>query len=523
MKAFHAQIVAGCQRVHLERRIRLRGKTRAAVAALLLLTIRGESFSLLGPFHDWMTNDLRFSSASGGPMDLGAGYRWNVPVVTYSFDQAFLGYFGSNGVVAVESAIGVLNSLPPASQLDPSNYLPEATQLNFAAEAAPALDLKSATLTTLLRQLGLGPPTEAAYCLESYVLSNCVVQQASVVGRNFDPVSFSPSTNVDDSPVKYVYVTNCSGSGPGTVSLAVIPDDPNKPFKPAVADGALGPGEFYSGLTRDDVGGIRYLLLTNILHFEALLSDVHGIGTNSGSYVVRAVRPGVEKVTFVRRDYDDLVGEFFYPFTNQFTDTYVTNGTVFQQQVERVSTRPDFIFSALDNNIAGSALTMVISTGPTNWDSSKALPGLGGPGVVRPQVRITFIKPQPNSVLLQTTGPFDAPESALLSATPLWGSFSDSGTVILYPSGVTTGTNNNLLVTLRLHHPNLPSPPTFSWTLRLPPGGQALVETSTNLTNWYLFTTLTNSGQPVNWEHTVASTSSVSPPPPPQFFRVVPK
>ena len=60
----------------------------------------------------------------GGPMNLGQEYRWNVPVLTYAFDQSFLDYFGSGGVAAVESAIGILNSLPPVSKANPTNYPP---------------------------------------------------------------------------------------------------------------------------------------------------------------------------------------------------------------------------------------------------------------------------------------------------------------------------------------------------------------------------------------------------------------
>jgi carbohydrate-binding DOMON domain-containing protein len=55
----------------------------------------------------------------GGPMNIGEGYRWNIPTLTYGFSRSFIDYFGSNGVAAIESAITILNSLPPASSLDP--------------------------------------------------------------------------------------------------------------------------------------------------------------------------------------------------------------------------------------------------------------------------------------------------------------------------------------------------------------------------------------------------------------------
>src|SRR5580700_3475220 len=81
-------------------------------------------FALLGPFAPWMVEPLtyRLPNAIGGPMKMGEGYRWNVPVITYGFDQSFLDYFGTNGVAAVESAIQILNDLPPASQVVLTNY-----------------------------------------------------------------------------------------------------------------------------------------------------------------------------------------------------------------------------------------------------------------------------------------------------------------------------------------------------------------------------------------------------------------
>ena len=50
---------------------------------------RAHAFSLLGPFQPWMeyTNDLRQVGDIGGPMEINSGYRWNVPVVSYGFDQ----------------------------------------------------------------------------------------------------------------------------------------------------------------------------------------------------------------------------------------------------------------------------------------------------------------------------------------------------------------------------------------------------------------------------------------------------
>jgi hypothetical protein len=82
------------------------------------------AFALLGPFAPWMTAQLSYQDgfSIGGPMDIGQGYRWNVPVVTYGYDPSFIEYFGTNGVAAVEAAIQILNDVPPASSVVLTNY-----------------------------------------------------------------------------------------------------------------------------------------------------------------------------------------------------------------------------------------------------------------------------------------------------------------------------------------------------------------------------------------------------------------
>jgi len=90
-----------------------------------------------------------------------------------------------------------------------------------------------------------------------------------------------------------------------------FPIDPLSDTFTAVADGALAPGAFYTGLTRDDAGGLRYLLTTNNINYETLLSGVHGTGANAGSFVNGALRHGVDKITFVRvNGYDPMMGHF---------------------------------------------------------------------------------------------------------------------------------------------------------------------------------------------------------------------
>src|SRR5262249_35934386 len=128
-------------------------------------------------------------------------------------------------------------------------------------------------------------------------------------------------------------------------------------------------GAYCSGLTRDDVGGLGYQLSTNTVNFETLLPDVHGTGTNAGNFVNLALRPGIDKITFVRQGYDASSGRAV-TLTNQFVDTYVTNNAVNHQLLERVIVQPDFLFSVAD--LGNSLQSAYARTGTTNWWSSAA-------------------------------------------------------------------------------------------------------------------------------------------------------
>lgn len=278
------------------------------LAAAFLLTRHAGAFALLGPYTDWMTftNGFQYVTDIGGPMPIDEGYRWNVPVVTYGFDQSFVDAFGSNGIAAVENAIAILNKLPPASQLDPSTFPRLATGVNILADSQSLVDLKSTTLFLLLEQLGLAQPTRSAFSIHDFSL-NAGVVTTNILDLNFDPFSLTPSDSVNGvSYFCYVMITTNGPAGFGAYPFAT-PVDPMNPQFTSVADGldseytGLFPGSFFTGLTRDDVGGLRYLLATNNYKFETLLPDVQGTGTNANNYVNLALRAGVDKITLFGR------------------------------------------------------------------------------------------------------------------------------------------------------------------------------------------------------------------------------
>ncbi len=180
-------------------------------AAWACSVVQTQAFSLLGPYADWMTESIGYRQPNdiGGPMNIDEEYRRNVPVVTYGFDRSFLDYFGAEGVKAVEGAFKILNDLPPASEMVLSNYPMFAKRSNADARAQTLLDLKSATLSILLEQLGLAEPTRYVFGLRRWdpvwlnypweenwpaeFIDNYLLQ------LNFDPESLGPTHLINNA------------------------------------------------------------------------------------------------------------------------------------------------------------------------------------------------------------------------------------------------------------------------------------------------------------------------------------
>src|SRR4051812_42624162 len=107
------------------RRVMIRsGKILLGLGMVLILVSQSRAFSLLGPFPAWqlaaydgLQLDYNQQGDIGGPMRVDEGYRWNIPVIYYAFDQSFINYFGPDGVAAVTQAINVFNNLPPMDQI----------------------------------------------------------------------------------------------------------------------------------------------------------------------------------------------------------------------------------------------------------------------------------------------------------------------------------------------------------------------------------------------------------------------
>ena len=136
----------------------------------MLLVARANAFSLLGPYADWMDQSKSYHLPGdiGGPMNIGEGYRWNMPVITYGFERSFLDYFGTNGVAAVEAAIQILNQLPPASQINLQSFPLQAWNQDYRAQSYILTDLKSQALRLLLGQMGLADSERYTFSIHDF-------------------------------------------------------------------------------------------------------------------------------------------------------------------------------------------------------------------------------------------------------------------------------------------------------------------------------------------------------------------
>ncbi len=486
---------------------------KLAIISLLasnLLPIHADAFSLLGPYASWMDalKGYRQPGDIGGPMNIGEGYRWNIPVITYGFDRSFLDYFGSNGVAAVESAITILNQLPPASSIDPENYPTEVWRINFRAQAEGLLDLKSQALNTLLEEMGLADPVRWTFCIRD--LSTTGTNSSyGVILRNFDVLSGQPSHYVNGTLFTYRVYGYQAGPSPSDVIYDAVEGlvDPLQSLYTAATQNPQIPGMFVTRLSRDDIGGLRYLLSENQIRVEDLLPDVHLAPVSTGALVRTAYRPGVEKITLVQHPMGALSREVL-PVTNRWTDIYYDLDGPAYQNLERVTTQPDILFSGRDLGVQVGWTR----TGTTNWSNNAELnwnAGGGGPGVIQPPIAITF----------NTIGPFYVNYSPQFldepSAVPVsgWGSYDGSTNApFVYPDvGITfkpTQVQFQLTVAGLSHD--------FGWQLPGPAYGRFWFQTATNLTDWTTLTTVTNSGLEFDYQFYALPDEAA------RFFRLTP-
>jgi hypothetical protein len=251
-----------------------------------------EAFSLLGPRAEdpggeaWQSvaNGYSLAGDVGSVKNLTEEYRWNKPVITYGFDLSFINYFGTNGMAAVDAAMAVYNSLPDVSTLSPtlSEYplddpltgatttFRDSRRVNYTAQALNILDMKTYTMSALAEQLGLASPERNVWTLRAReTVGPLPITNYFTIMRNFDPVTLAPSRYVNGNRYTYNIVEI---DNPFRVIPVESPTDPESSLYgfSSVAGETAGfiPGVFMTYLTRDDIGGLRYIYRRDNLNYE---------------------------------------------------------------------------------------------------------------------------------------------------------------------------------------------------------------------------------------------------------------
>ncbi len=224
-----------------------------------------------------------------GPKNLGEGYRLNTPVLYYTFDPSFGAYFGSDGEAAVQKAFDMINSLTNVDSYSTnlSEFPLRSQSVNYQAAVLGLEDVKSVTLAIMMGQMGLEDSVRYTWGLiDRYNPPGSMCPQGGpsigydywVIQRNYDitatPLNFNApdvgqySPFVNGELYSYFIFDDCAlpGGSPPDADALEIPVDPlhnNPPVASGVGEGALNVGSFYTGLTRDDVAGLRYLMSSN--------------------------------------------------------------------------------------------------------------------------------------------------------------------------------------------------------------------------------------------------------------------
>jgi hypothetical protein len=310
-----------------------------------------------------------------GPKNIGEGYRRNTPVIYYGFDRNFSKYFGVNGEQAVDQAFGILNALTNVDSYssDLVEFPLQSQSQNYNLMSVELRDVKSTTLAIMMEQMGLTDAIRYTWVLHNrFAIPGgrpCPLDMDYLVTMRNYPIGASPlnqlqySDYVNGELYTYTIAEICESSPaqpPVADAVEHAADDLvyTQPVASggSVAEGALMNGFFYTGLTRDDVGGLRSLYSSNNFNMESMAAGSTLLSGSSGSTytnlgdefqlttynltafilaaatnnpaALQALYPGLV-ISSVRTNYN---GTFTYTFANVVTNTLFTN-TLVQYQI----------------------------------------------------------------------------------------------------------------------------------------------------------------------------------------------
>ncbi|MFM7803566.1 MAG: hypothetical protein ACKPGK_03615, partial [Verrucomicrobiota bacterium] len=346
------------------------------------------------------------------------------------------------------------------------------------------LDLKTQLMSQIMANLGLTSPERWCWSIRGRAADPI---RYSVVNFNYDPVSGRPSRYINGTLYSYVLRDIFNDAGARIFSDArEIPVDsanPNVSLASFVSvasfatsdervSRAIDPiGRYFTGLTRDDAGGMRYLyhpLNRNyeqapVGSFRGSVASAGGGGgasaslespwtiasvgqtvgttavgtpatttTNTLQLVNQGVRAGVDRVRFVRVNVDPVLRQNARQAAVTYPEVVSSNGVVIRQVVSRVLARPEILIIARDVGLRDGYIPIGSAPAPLTFQNTgSVLDGSAeGPGIVEPISGYTFSKVGVYSLNIGNSDEQDGQPGIL------WGSFDGSTNApVLYPAG----------------------------------------------------------------------------------------
>jgi hypothetical protein len=391
-------------------------------------------------------------------------------------------FFGVDGARAVDEAFALFNSLTNVSAFSENleEFPLKADGVNPTASALGMIDLKTQILSQIMATLGLTSPERWCWSIRG---RNGDPIRYSVANFNYDPVSGRPSRYVNGTMYSYIVRDIFNSDGARIFSDArEIPVDsanPNISLASTVSINSsltsddrvirsINPnGRYFTGLTRDDAGGLRYLYHPANRNYEAApAGSVRGsvstsvgssssslespwtiagsgevvgttaVGTTTTSNVLQlvnlGVRAGVDRVRFVKVNLDPVLRQNARQASVTYPEVVNSNGIVIRQVVSRLIARPEILISARDLGVTDNYVPIAFQFTPVTFQNTGATldADAEGPGNIEPLSGYTFSKLGVYSLQFGNTDEQDGQPGNI------WGSFDGSTKApILYPIG----------------------------------------------------------------------------------------
>jgi hypothetical protein len=388
-------------------------------------------------------------------MALGEEYRHNVRTLTYGFTPEFMDWFGNTAAQEIEEVIEYFNSLGDLTVVDPNSFPLNSTRFNASAYQLNLVDVKSVAFFLVTEFLGLTDPSRFVFTLRELEVIEDPVRRYLVINRNYDPITYQPSPYINGHLHTWTTIFDDDTEAFPIISAV---DPLAEEATPAASFTFSSPyrGFYLTGLTRDDVGGLKYIYRSDNFNVETLpagttFSTAGGAGvtgqngsstpwtpvlpnltnqvvTVNTNLVDQGLRPGIGGFNFVRAEYDSTFGQFI-PLVVRDTDLVITNGIPVRQNIQRnLDTSADLVFSIFDDPTVLLGLRTTLDF--TSFDAISAVTGENGPGAINVPYIVSLNRREPS---WNNFSPFFLSQEEATDL-PMYGTFDGSpSSPVVYP------------------------------------------------------------------------------------------